>query len=730
MAIIGKIREKSWLILIVVGGALVTFIFTSQGPGGGAGEEDQYGLGTIYGEKVDGDAFNTKIAEAEEAARQNAARQGQQPQPVDQNGVWQQFIQDELLQKEYDALGIQVSADEFDAYLFGRDGFEVLPDLKQAFQDSITGEFNPKLLEQRIDMMETSEDPEVQKQWEMSKKYYTEQRQKQKYFDIVGQGVYITNLEAKDEYYAQQEKKSISYVFRRYSEIPDEDIKVTDDKLKAYFDSNKEDKKYENKFSERTIRFADIRVEPSKKDSSDFEGNLSDLVKEFKGTNNDSTFVVNNSEVPFFARKAGYRPEGSENSLAKQGFTYPAAMDSVFTKAQVGDVIGPYMQNGSQKIVKVVDKSSLMSVRHILIGAQKADTAAVELAQKKTDSLMKLVNKNNFEDYVTEFSDDPGSKNTGGKYADFVDGEMVPEFSEFAKTKPVGHIGYVQTDFGFHIIEVLDRQENVVPHLAIVQKTLAPSLFTVEAKEKEAYELLKKMYNKIEATSDEMKKVAAFDTLAKEEGMLVRPVMIRDNKPVINGFTSSYAETELFKLAFNTEAKVGDIISSPIKDGDRWVIAIVAAIKVKGETKFEDVKRMVEADYIEEQKYKRLMSKMKGKSLEQLAKDGNTAVIPSEIIFGNSQLGKTSNYEPSIVGALFSGLADGKMTQPLKGKQGVYVVKIEKTIKAPQAANYDKEKDQMLGAFRGRIQNLATQALVDAAEVVDNREFRKIGLRR
>ena len=88
MALIGKIREKSWLLLIVVGGAIVVFIFTSQGPNFGGGPEEEYGIGLIYGEKVDQQAYNQLVNEKEEIAIQNAERSGQPKQPVNQDDVW------------------------------------------------------------------------------------------------------------------------------------------------------------------------------------------------------------------------------------------------------------------------------------------------------------------------------------------------------------------------------------------------------------------------------------------------------------------------------------------------------------------------------------------------------------------------------------------------------------------------------------------------------------------
>jgi hypothetical protein len=75
-------------------------------------------------------------------------------------------------------------------------------------------------------------------------------------------------------------------------------------------------------------------------------------------------------------------------------------------------------------------------------------------------------------------------------------------------------------------------------------------------------------------------------------------------------------------------------------------------------------------------------------------------------------------------------LKDGQKTLPLKGKLGVYVIRVDKTVKAPTASSYNTEKEQMLATLRGGLQNQAIGALKKNAEVIDNRRFLKIGIRR
>ncbi|MCR9171497.1 MAG: peptidylprolyl isomerase [bacterium] len=731
MALIGKIREKSWLLLIVVGGAIVVFIFTSGGPNFGGGVEEEYGIGLMYGEKLDRDGYNSKLDEAREVAKTNAARSGQPVQEVNEDLVWSQFVEESLLEKEYEALGIHVSEDEFDAFLYARNGFDPLPDLKNNFKDA-AGNFDPKALENQINQLKSDDSKDAKKAWEQTKDYYMDMRRRQKYFDIVAQGMYVTNLEAKQQYMAENEMKAVKYVVMNYNTVKEESIDMSEKALRAFYKKHKSNSKYKNRRSERLIRWADIKVLPSAKDSAEFERKLENLVKGFKNTKNDSLFTVRNAgpnPLPY-ASLAGFRPEGSENQMATQGFTYPADMDSVFKNAEVGDVIGPYEQAGGKRVAKVISKGPLYSVRHILISGAREDSVAVAKAKKTTDSLMPLITSANFEEYVTEFSDDQPSVAKGGKYENFLSKEMVPEFEEFAKEKAIGTIGYVQTQFGYHIIEVLDRQEDVVPSLAVVQRTLTPSMETINNAETSAYELLDDMYTKMSSVKGKYAKVVKFDTLAKREGMIVRTMTIAENEPKVSGgFSNEFAENELLRLAFEEGAEVGDLVQSPIKDGDRWVVAALADIKVKGETTFENARSMVEAEYVKEMKYRRLYQKMIGKTLSELEQQENLFAQTGEVVLGKSNLGPGAR-EPQVVGALFSGLKPGSLSQPLKGNAGVYVVKVEELKNAPETTDFSVQKNQMLATRRGQVQSAAMNALKDMAEIIDNRRFYEINIRK
>lgn len=735
MALIGKIREKSVLLVIIIFVALMAFVlgdWQSFSRGGG----DEIGYGTIAGEQVDAQKYLEAAENFLNNEKQTAMQQGreltQQEQDAAEDKAWSYIVETNVLNREIEALGLTVGPQEFDAYLYARDGFAPLPDLAQNFSDSL-GRFDANALRQRIEQMETAEDANTRKSWEDSKNYYIERRKQEKYFALISQGTYVTKAEAQEEYIAQKESKSIRLVLKRYSDVSDEEIKVTDEEMMAYYNEHKNDKKYDQKFDSRKVKYFDVRVEPSMEDVKAFDKKMNALKTEFAASSNDSVFVMKNSDPSFrFYSKehqATFLPMGNEK--ARQGLTYPSTMDSVFANAPIGSVVGPYKDGENMRIAKVLDyNTKVLKVRHILLSAPRADSAKVDVVRKTADSLLAKINKGNFEEYVTKYSEDPGSKDKGGVYENFMDYEMVPEFSKFASDEPIGKIGVVQTDYGFHIMEVLDRTSVRYPVLAVVQKMLKPSIETIAQKESEVYDLLYKLDGGMKGIEEGAKKIEKFDTIVQRAGYFAREITINGNKPLVYGYNTKLAEDKLIKMAFDEDVEVGTLCGSPIKDKDRYVIAVVSGVREKGAPSFEDIKDAIKFELVKEGKAKRFIAEMNGaSSVDALSKKMNIAPVDAEVTFGSAQINAVG-FEPEIIGAVFSGLKDGQKTVPLMGRNGVYVVEIKKTTKAPATSNYTEQKTFLTQNAKGTAPNSAKAALMEKANIIDNRRFLSIGVRR
>jgi peptidyl-prolyl cis-trans isomerase D len=745
MAIIGKIRNNSVIIIIafvIVGIAMIWESFKTANPNFSLlGDNTEYGIGTVYGEKMDASKYGQISSRVQDQERMQAQQQqkefGEREVESSNDKSWNFMVDSVILKKEYEALGISVSDREFNAYLMATDGFSVLQDLSQFYTDSLTGTITEQStikgrqkLQSTLTQLKTNKDPQAVQQWNNTKQYYSDRRKQEKYLNLLSQGVYVTKLEAENEYKANNEKKNISFVMRRYTEINDADIKIKDDELKAFYEEHKSDSKYAIRSSSREVRMFDVVIAPSRQDSLMSKRLMTKVKTEFQTAANDSIFVMKNSynKIYFGDKRATAVPQGNEKANRFQ--TYPMTLDSVFKKAAIGQIVGPYYSTENIIVSKVIGFTpAKLSARHILIAADKSkDAKQIAIKKKTADSLLKLINKDNFSSFVDKFSEDPGSKTNGGKYENFLEGEMVKEFSDFCATQPIGKIGVVKTDFGFHIIEVLDRSADKLPLLVSVSQPFKASETTISNKESEVTQILYKLDSQISKEADPIKKVALFDTIVTKAKKFPRPIQLEDNSPKVYGFTNSLASDKILELAYGPNVEVGTLTSYPIKDKDKYVIAMVSSIKEKGEPKFEDVKAQMEKDLIEEKKAERLINQMaKIKSLDKLAKSANTTVMTADVTFGSPQI-SNAGYEPEIVGSLFSAIKDKKRTLPLKGKNGVYVIIVNKTVDAP-SANTNVEREQLLTSIKGSAQTQALDALRKKAEVIDNRKLYDLRIR-
>lgn len=727
MALIGKIREKSWLLIVIVGIALIAFIL----PELGKNQQTQFYPGTVFGENIENAEYDAKVNQTILMDQQEAQQQGKQYTQEDQDNstekAWQALVEEKVMQPEMEALQIGVSDKEVEAYLLGVDGFKVLPNIEQQFVDS-TGKFNRRALEQQIDRLKTSKDPKEVQSWKSTVDGVKEQRRMEKYMQLLSLTPYVTKLEAQEEYVAQNEVKQVAYVGKKFNDISDEEINVKDSDIKKYYDEHKEEKKWETVAANRDVSYFSIPLNPSAEDISKFNNEISMLKEKFEKTNNDSVFVFKNSDFRFYSKdhQFTFLPEG--NPEARQGLTYPANMDSIFKHAPIGSIVGPYMQGNTTNIAKVIGKNKyLLSAKHILLSA--TDSASFIKERKLADSLVKFINHDNFTEYVQKYSKDPGSLDKGGEYDDFMDYKMVPEFSKFVVDNPVGKIGVVKTQFGIHIIEVIKKEEVNYPILALVQKTLVPSDATEAGIKNMAYDMIEKIDARISKTNDIDKKIALFDTIARQNNFFVTaPITIYDNSPRINVLSSQVAKDNIIKLAYDPDVKVGLLGSVPYKDNDKYIIAMVSAIRAKGVPSFEDIKSRMKFEVIKEKKAKRIESMLfNTKSLDAAASKLGTQVDSASVTFANPQLG-SAGYEPKIIGALFDNIKDGQLTAPLEGDNGVYVVKIIKTTKASKTDTYEVQRMQLLNIQKQGTYNQVRQALYKEADPVDSRKFNQFGI--
>ncbi len=707
MAVIGKIRQRAGLLIGIVGFSLVLFVLGDLlNSNSRFLHSSDTVVAEIGGKKIKIQDFEERVAQMEENYKTNTSKETIDQATKDQlrDQAWGQLLNEELLQKQYDKTGIKVSPDEIFDMVQGKNPH---PQIKEAFKDPKTGQFNPASVIQFLKNMDNDQTGKSRTQWLGFEKYLKEDRTTQKYNNLVKEGLYVTTDEAKRDFEAKNRQATIKYVALNYSTISDSAVKPSESDLKEYYNANQN--KYKQEAS-RKVEYVTFDVIPSPEDRKEAEDYIVKLAESFKSATEDSTFVNNNADTKF------------DNSFHKKGTLSPV-IDTVFFSAPIGAVIGPYEENGSFKIAKLVEAKDIpdsIKVSHALItykGAQRAPesiTRTKEEAKTRADSLFKLAETDtqNFIDIAKNSSDDAVSALKEGDLGWMNMGSAMDErFKKGAFETDKGKVKLVESDFGFHIIKVFDvsKSEKQVK-VAIIDRRIEAGSKTYQAIFKRATEFAGK-YNT----------ASAFDQACKDQGL---------NKRVADNLTEAEKNVpgldnarELVRWAYRS--KKDQVTDKPMEIGNRFVVAKLADIKEKGIGPLEQVRDQVTTEVVKNLKAKQLTEKinaaMNGAStVDALAsKLGVTAGTAPNVNFGAPYI-QNVGMEPAVVGTVFT-MSKGQRSQPIKGESGVYVIQVESFTEPPPAKDFVENKKQLMQQLGSRASYEVFNALKEKAKVVDNR---------
>ncbi len=197
MAVLEKLRTRAGLLLaIVIGLSLLAFVLGDfLNSGGSLFTRSKFEIAEISGKSIAYTDYETKVKELEEIQKMQSGQESLDEQTMDQirNVTWDNMIQDKLMEKQYDRLGLDVSNDELKDMIAGENPH---PAIAQLFTDPQTGIFNRQAFNsfmQRI-QNETEESKEKTFYLYIENEIYR-QRKYQKYLNLLRKGLYATSLE-------------------------------------------------------------------------------------------------------------------------------------------------------------------------------------------------------------------------------------------------------------------------------------------------------------------------------------------------------------------------------------------------------------------------------------------------------------------------------------------------------------------------------------------------------
>ncbi|HNL66442.1 MAG TPA: peptidylprolyl isomerase, partial [Ferruginibacter sp.] len=335
------------------------------------------------------------------------------------------------------------------------------------------------------------------------------------------------------------------------------------------------------------------------------------------------------------------------------------------------------------------------------------------VAKMRADSVMAAINTGaDFKQMVTKYSTDEGSVANGGEYKNITYGSMVPEFNEFIFTKPVGSRGVVKTQFGYHIIEVLNQKgSSPVYKIAFMAKDIQPSEATINKAQLDA--------NKLAA----QKESKAFEEYIKKNGLqkISSNNLIKENDSRVGGDLPD--ARPLVRWAF--EAKKGEV-SDVYNMVDKFVVAVVDKIYKEGTQDAETARPMVENVVRNQKKAEQIIKNLGANpTLEKAAaaygKEIQTAGLDSSLVFSNSSI-QNIGFEPKLVGSVFNKENMNKVAAPLAGRNMVYVFRVNGIASKPADTEAESAafRSQQTTALRNLLANWF-EDLRKRATIKDNR---------
>lgn len=698
MAVIGKIRKRSGLLIGVIGVAMVLFVASDLlNSGGGSFNQRDTTIGEINGISISYEEFEARVAQA--ASGQSIS--GDQLEQVRER-VWNQMIQEYVIDKQYEKLGISVVSEEVFDQIKNNSRNPILTQyftnpqtgkIYEQFQDPQTGGLSSQSVMYYIKNVLNSEQKET---WIPVEEALRQEARSSKYATLLKQGVLGTSVEAEQRASAETNKLDVSIVSFSYSDISDEDLSYDESNLKSYYNEHKSEKKFQQDETTRSVKILTYVVEPSEDDYLNAQNQVQGLIPAFSDAEDDTLFVLQNSDDP----------QNAFRGISRYEMT--PLIDSLLFAGNEDTVIGPFEEEKAFKLYKKLGTkmvSDSVKARHILLSVKDGDTA---LVKARIDSIMgQIENGVSFESLAEEFSEDLGSARNGGDLGYFTQGVMVPEFNDACFNGNVGDRPIVLSQFGYHLIEITDKtKEKEKVMVAMVSRKIEPSNSTFD-----------RVYNEASEFSINNNTLELVESAIQNDGS----VAFEDFSFVKEGDkTLGTLENPRQVIRWAYENEVGDV-SEPFEMGNSFVIAVLTSIKNKGTLPFNEVKDLVEQDFKKEAKAKIIVDKLGGASdLEGASSAWGKDVIQSTEVGFNAFAIPEIGPEPKVLGVAF-GLPEGQVSEPIQGENGVYLIKVNAAAVDQAPQDLELFKQQIARDFASKVDYQVYETLKESGNVEDKR---------
>ncbi len=711
MAVLQSIRDKTILVLVMIGGAMAAFILTDLINSGGSSfsSEDNI-IGSIADIEISPSDFQEELFFIQNSSQFRSYSEGQQI-----SIAWDKLVQDRLIDMVSILIGSDVTALEIGELQTGainevnRDNvfssFFGIPEMNdvsiiQDFIDDINYQGQKYRVEDKQQFLILEE--------EVIKQRYT-----QKYQDLIEKGMYTTSIEARNIFSSRTQNAKVRYVSIPYSSVS-QDIDVTDEEIKEFYAENISD--YYNDEEKRSLEYVTFTVTPSTQDDEQTKKNLASLYSKFADADNDESFSRRYSTSPL----QYFEYLRSEQALSQ---------DSIFAKLILqgeGSVLGPYKVDGDTYRLSKLSETTLrpdkVEFSQILISSSTIQDIGDSTAQARMNDWKKRVEDGEDFGLLASQVSEGSEKSNFGYFGEISESDQLFSNSDESNRlfmskcfeSQEGDLHIVRTVDGYHLLNItklIDIQQKY--KIVYVDQDILATDSTKDTYFSQAID-----FSNLALSSDSSFKYLAesqnysYNEMIDIDNMRFNIANLEDSRKVVRWmFGWEGIPGEL------TEREVGDI--KDFQCGNQYVVVRLSSVSLEGEKPLDIVKEDIVQKIEKRKRFDVISGQLSNISLEEAADLFSLDIDTiDKVNFANSNI--SIGNQLHFVGTASSS-SISSTSSPVEGLNSVFVLSVisrgDDINEVEDAQRIEIQRSNSQGRFFSSVMNI----LKKNANISENR---------